>query len=122
MRFTKMHGAGNDYVYVNAWEEPLPEDVPARARTISHRHTGVGSDGLISIGPASDEQDEGCGDSVASGLDIPSERRSLARKSGSCIVINYSILGSRKRSLPSLTVRLIDLHQRRAGLANTQYF
>jgi len=52
MRFTKMHGAGNDYVYVNAFAETLPADLPALAIAVSHRHTGIGSDGLIVIGPS----------------------------------------------------------------------
>src|SRR5438093_11965630 len=52
MRFTKMHGAGNDYVYVNGFEETVP--APARlAPEISDRHAGVGADGLIVIGPSS---------------------------------------------------------------------
>ena len=49
MKFTKMHGAGNDYVYVNAFEESLPADLPALAVAMSHRHFGVGADGLIVI-------------------------------------------------------------------------
>src|SRR5580698_7553052 len=53
MRFTKMHGAGNDYVYVNAFEELLPADLPRLAIAVSDRHKGVGSDGLILIGPSS---------------------------------------------------------------------
>jgi diaminopimelate epimerase len=52
MKFTKMHGAGNDYVYVNCFEEPLPPDPAALARRISDRHTGVGGDGLILICPS----------------------------------------------------------------------
>ena len=52
MRFTKMHGAGNDYVYVNCFEEALPEDPAELARRISHRHFGVGGDGLILIRPS----------------------------------------------------------------------
>ena len=48
MRFTKMHGLGNDYVYVDARAEHIenPTDI---ARKISDRHTGIGSDGLIII-------------------------------------------------------------------------
>jgi diaminopimelate epimerase len=46
-----MHGCGNDYVYVDAWSERLPADLPALARQVSDRHTGIGSDGLIVIGP-----------------------------------------------------------------------
>lgn len=53
MKFTKMHGAGNDYVYVNAFEEKLPEqDLPRIATFISDRHTGIGGDGLILIMPS----------------------------------------------------------------------
>ncbi len=49
MRFTKMHGAGNDYVYVNCFEEPLPDNPPELARQVSDRHFGIGADGLILI-------------------------------------------------------------------------
>lgn len=51
MKFTKMQGAGNDYVYVNLFEEQLPEDAPSLARKLSDRHKGIGSDGLILIEP-----------------------------------------------------------------------
>ena len=51
MRFTKMQGIGNDYVYVNLFEETV-EDAPALARKLSRRRFGVGSDGLILIGPS----------------------------------------------------------------------
>lgn len=51
MKFTKMHGIGNDYIYVNCFEETLehPSEV---AKKISDRHFGVGSDGLILIKPS----------------------------------------------------------------------
>ena len=52
MRFTKMQGAGNDYVYVNQFAETLPSDLSELARQISNRHFGVGGDGLILIGPS----------------------------------------------------------------------
>jgi diaminopimelate epimerase len=52
MRFTKMHGAGNDYIYVDCFTERVPEDLTALARAVSDRHTGVGSDGLILICPS----------------------------------------------------------------------
>jgi diaminopimelate epimerase len=52
MRFTKMQGAGNDYVYVDCFDEPLPQDPPALARQIADRHFGVGGDGLILICPS----------------------------------------------------------------------
>jgi diaminopimelate epimerase len=52
MRFTKMHGAGNDYVYVNCFEEPMPADPAELARCVSDRHFGIGGDGLILICPS----------------------------------------------------------------------
>ena len=52
MKFTKMHGAGNDYVYVNAFQERLPADIPALARAVSDRHFGIGGDGLVLIAPS----------------------------------------------------------------------
>ena len=51
MRFTKMQGCGNDYVYVNCFEEKI-EDRPALSRLVSNRNFGVGSDGLICICPS----------------------------------------------------------------------
>ncbi len=50
MQFTKMHGAGNDYVYVNTIDRALAGDVPELARRISDRRFGVGADGLILLG------------------------------------------------------------------------
>jgi diaminopimelate epimerase len=52
MRFTKMHGAGNDYVYVDTFSETVPDDLPELARRISDRRFGVGGDGLILIRPS----------------------------------------------------------------------
>jgi diaminopimelate epimerase len=52
MRFTKMQGAGNDYVYVNCFDQPQPNDPAELARRISDRHFGVGGDGLILICPS----------------------------------------------------------------------
>lgn len=52
MRFTKMQGAGNDYVYVNCFDEPVPDNLPELARRVSDRHFGIGSDGLILICPS----------------------------------------------------------------------
>ncbi len=51
MKFTKMHGCGNDYVYVNLFEEQI-EDPAKVAIAVSDRHFGIGSDGLITIGPS----------------------------------------------------------------------
>ena len=53
MKFTKMQGLGNDYIYVNCLEESVP-DPSGTARKISDRHFGVGSDGLVLILPDDD--------------------------------------------------------------------
>jgi diaminopimelate epimerase len=52
MQFTKMHGAGNDYVYVDCFAQPVPDGLPDLAQRISHRRFGVGGDGLILIRPS----------------------------------------------------------------------
>ena len=51
MKFSKMQGAGNDYVYVNGFEEEIDDPV-ALAREVSNRNFGIGSDGLILILPS----------------------------------------------------------------------
>lgn len=55
MKFTKMHGAGNDYIYINCFEETVesPEELAIK---LSDRHFGIGADGLILIKP-SDQTD-----------------------------------------------------------------
>ena len=52
LRFTKMHGIGNDYVYVDCFDQQVA-DPAALARVISDRHFGVGGDGLILVMPSS---------------------------------------------------------------------
>lgn len=51
MKFTKMQGIGNDYIYVNGFREKIA-DPAAAARSLSDRHFGIGSDGLIIIKPS----------------------------------------------------------------------
>jgi diaminopimelate epimerase len=53
VRMTKMHGIGNDYVYVDCRDRDLP-DPPRIARAVSRRHHGIGADGLILIRPSRD--------------------------------------------------------------------
>jgi len=53
LRFTKMHGLGNDYVYLDAHSEDLTQyDLTELAKLVSDRHFGVGSDGLILVLPS----------------------------------------------------------------------
>ncbi len=53
MKFTKMHGCGNDYVYVNGFAEKIPvEEKPELVKRLSDRHFGIGGDGVIFILPS----------------------------------------------------------------------
>src|SRR5262249_7451763 len=52
VRFTKMQGCGNDYLYVDCFANPMPHDPSGLSRKISDRHFGVGADGLILICPS----------------------------------------------------------------------
>src|ERR1700719_2078250 len=52
MRFTKMQGAGNDYVYIDCFAQKLPADPAALSQKIADRLFGVGGDGLILICPS----------------------------------------------------------------------
>lgn len=53
MEFVKMHGTGNDYVYVDLWTEAVPDPVQL-AIDVSHRHFAIGSDGLILVARATE--------------------------------------------------------------------
>ena len=72
MKFTKMQGIGNDYVYVNCFQEQI-ENPSEVSRRISDRHFGIGSDGLILI--------------------KPSERADFEMKSGSNVRKWYALCG-----------------------------
>ncbi len=53
MKFTKMHGCGNDYIYINGSLEQIPQEKkPELVRMLSDRHFGVGGDGVIFINPS----------------------------------------------------------------------
>jgi len=53
MKFTKMHGCGNDYIYINGFTEHIAqEDKPELVRKLSDRHFGIGGDGVIFIDPS----------------------------------------------------------------------
>ena len=55
MKFTKMHGCGNDYIYINGFTEKIPQEgKPELVRKISDRHFGIGGDGAIFINPSSE--------------------------------------------------------------------
>ena len=53
IRFTKMQGCGNDYVYINGFTEKVPQEKkPEFVRFASDRHFGIGGDGVIFINPS----------------------------------------------------------------------
>ncbi len=55
MKFTKMHGCGNDYIYVDGGAEKVPQDQkPEIVRRLSDRHFGIGGDGVIFINPSNE--------------------------------------------------------------------
>ena len=59
MKFTKMQGCGNDYVYVNGFEEKIPQEKkPELVRKLSDRHFGIGGDGVIFINPSEEAEFE----------------------------------------------------------------
>jgi diaminopimelate epimerase len=57
LRFTKMHGTGNDFVVVEAKDIPAGRDYAALSQKLSHRRFGIGSDGLLIIGPGREGAD-----------------------------------------------------------------
>ncbi|MDE6846400.1 MAG: diaminopimelate epimerase [Lachnospiraceae bacterium] len=55
MKFTKMHGCGNDYIYINGFTEKIAqEEKPELVRRLSDRHFGIGGDGVIFINPSTE--------------------------------------------------------------------
>lgn len=72
LKFTKMQGLGNDYVYVNGFSQTV-NDPAALARRISDRHFGIGSDGLVLILPSRTQDvrmrvwERGTGETLACG-------------------------------------------------------
>ena len=79
--FTKMHGCGNDYVYIDCFKQDV-EAPELLARTLSDRHKGVGGDGVILICPS--ETAAGCAETayavwrnICSATDMPRARRQM---------------------------------------------
>ncbi len=55
MKFTKMHGCGNDYIYVNGAQEKIAQEKkPELVKRLSDRHFGIGGDGVIFINPSAE--------------------------------------------------------------------
>lgn len=59
LKFTKMHGCGNDYIYINGFEQHIdPDQKPELVRRLSDRHFGIGGDGVIFINPGKNAEFE----------------------------------------------------------------
>src|SRR5882672_11189213 len=105
MKFTKMHGIGNDYVYVDTFEQPGPTDPARVAIAVSDRHFGIGSDGLILIGPspradarmrmfnADGSESEMCGNGLRCVAKFVYERGLVARKAKMTAETGAGVLG-----------------------------
>ncbi len=116
MKFTKMHGCGNDYVYINCFEETVKD--PAKLAVImSNRHFGVGSDGLILICPsdiadckmrmfnADGSESEMCGNGI----------RCVGK-----YVHDRGIVNKKTISVETLAgIKIIEVHTNAEGMAET---
>ena len=107
MKFTKMHGLGNDYVYVNCLKERVdnPSEV---AKMVSDRHFGIGSDGLILICPS---------DKADFRMDMYNADGSQAEMCGNgirCVakyVYDYGLTDKNRISIETLAgIKYLDLH------------
>ena len=107
IKFTKMHGAGNDYIYVDTTQYPIshPEEL---ARAWSAPHTGIGSDGLVLIG-SSDKADFSMRIFNADG----SEAR-MCGNASRCIgkyLFDYGLTSKTEIALDTLSgIRMLNLH------------
>ncbi len=112
MKFTKMHGCGNDYVYVDGGKEKISQDIKSElAVKVSDRHFGIGSDGLIFINPVEDEdidfememynadgsRSEMCGNGIRCVAKFVYDKRLTDKK-------NLTIVSAGKKKYISLTI------------------
>lgn len=107
MKFTKMHGLGNDYVYVNCLKERV-DNPPKVAKMVSDRHFGIGSDGLILICPS---------DKADFRMDMYNADGSQAEMCGNgirCVakyVYDYGLTDKNRISIETLAgIKYLDLH------------
>lgn len=116
MRFTKMQGCGNDYVYVNCFEESVssPEQLAAK---ISDRHFGIGSDGLVLILP-SEKAD--CRMRMFNPDGSESEMCGNAIRCVAKYVYDRNIIHKRSISVDTLAgIKVIEVHTDEKGIART---
>lgn len=113
IQFTKMHGLGNDYVYVDGFAQALDGvDRPALARIISDRHRGVGSDGMILILPPDPGVAADCRMEM---YNADGSRGEMCGNGIRCVakyVFDHGLLAENFRGSPQAQVRRTQAHLR----------
>ena len=107
MKFTKMHGCGNDYVYVNGFEETV-QNPEKTAVFMSDRHFGVGSDGLIIIRPSR------VADCFMDMYNADGSRGKMCGNGSRCVakyVYDHGMIRKERMTVETLSgVKTLDLH------------
>lgn len=107
VKFTKMHGAGNDYIYINAMKYPIdnPEEI---SRTWSAQHTGIGSDGLVLIDHSS------CADFSMRIFNADGSEALMCGNASRCIgkyLYEYGLTDKTNITLETLSgIKILELH------------
>ena len=117
IRFTKMQGAGNDYIYVNTFRYPLTD--PERLSELwSRPHTGIGADGLVLIGPPSGE-----GDFSMRIFNADGSEAMMCGNASRCVgkyLYEYGLTGKTTIALETLSgVKTLNLHLTDGGLVES---
>lgn len=117
MKFTKMHGCGNDYVYVNCFEETVKD--PAKlAQAVSDRHFGIGSDGLVLICPPTDPNVADCKMRMFNADGSESEMCGNASRCVGRYVYDRNVVKKNPIRLETLAgIKLIEVHLNEKGEA-----
>lgn len=107
IQFTKMHGAGNDYIYVNTLKYPIA-DPESMSRLWSDRHKGIGGDGLVLIGPSTD------GDFSMRIFNNDGSEARMCGNASRCIgkyLYEYGLTDKREIKLSTLSgIKILKLH------------
>lgn len=107
IKFTKMHGIGNDYIYINCMESE-PEDIASLSVRMSDRHTGVGGDGIILICPSD------VADFKMRMFNADGSEGKMCGNGSRCVgkyVYDYHLTDKKRITLETLSgIKIIDLH------------
>ncbi len=107
IKFTKMHGIGNDYIYINCMKSE-PEDIASLSIEMSDRHTGVGGDGIILICPSE------VADFKMRMFNADGSEGKMCGNGSRCVgkyLYDYHLTDKRRITLETLSgIKVIDLH------------